>query len=100
MELSLDMQLNLYRIVQEQLRNILKYAKADKISLHFFRENNSVVLKLADNGIGFNIENAKSGIGLGNMKRKAELFSGSFHINSSGGNGCTMTVNVPLSSKN
>lgn len=98
-DLSLEMQLNLYRIVQEQLRNIMKYAKASKITLDFFAENNMLILKLADNGVGFNTENAKYGIGLANMKRRSELFSGNFLIKSSPGNGCVMTVCIPINTK-
>ena len=98
-DLTLEMQLNLYRIVQEQLRNILKYSKATKITLEFFVENNMLVLTLSDNGVGFITENAKSGIGLANMKRRAELFSGTFLIKSSPGNGCVMTVTIPAAAK-
>ena len=98
-DLTLEMQLNLYRIVQEQLRNILKYSKATKITLEFFVENNMLVLRLSDNGVGFITENAKSGIGLANMKRRAELFSGTFLIKSSPGNGCVMTVSIPVAAK-
>ena len=99
-DLSLEIQLNLYRIVQEKLRNIMKYAKATKISLDFFIENDMLVLKITDNGIGFNTENAKSGIGLANMKRRTELFSGNFLIKSSPGKGCVMTVSIPINTKN
>ena len=98
-DLSLDLQLNLYRIVQEKLRNIMKYAKATKISLDFFIENDMLVLKITDNGIGFNIENTKLGIGLANMKRRTELFSGNFLIKSSPGKGCEMTVSIPIKIK-
>lgn len=97
--LSLDLQLNLYRIVQEQLRNIMKYAKATKISLEFFVENDMLVLKLTDNGIGFMVDKIKSGIGLANMKRRAELFSGTFSIKSSPGTGCVITVSIPVAAK-
>ena len=97
--LSLDMQLNLYRIVQEQLRNILKYAKATKITLEFFGENDMMVLRLRDNGVGFIVDKTKSGIGLANMKRRTELFSGKFLIKSSPGNGCEMTVSIPIDAK-
>ena len=93
------MQLNLYRIVQEKLRNIMKYAKATKISLDFYLENDILVLKITDNGIGFNTENAKYGIGLANMKRRTELFSGIFLIKSAPGEGCVMTVSIPTNTK-
>lgn len=98
-DLSLEMQLNLYRIVQEKLRNIMKYAKATKISMDFFIENNILILKITDNGVGFNTENVKYGIGLANMKRRTELFSGNFLIKSSPGKGCVMTVCIPLNTK-
>ena len=98
-DLSLEMQLNLYRIVQEKLRNIMKYAKATKISLDFFIEKEILVLKITDNGVGFNTENAKHGIGIANMKRRTELFSGNFLIKSSPGKGCTMTVCIPMDTK-
>lgn len=77
----------------------MKYAKASKITLDFFAENNMLILKLADNGVGFNTENAKYGIGLANMKRRSELFSGNFLIKSSPGNGCVMTVCIPINTK-
>ncbi len=99
-DLSLELQLNLYRIVQEQLRNILKYAKASKLTLNFNVVDDMLILKLTDNGVGFDIDKSKSGIGMANMKRRAELFSGSFLINSSLGNGCIMTVKVPMISNN
>ena len=99
-KLSLELQLNLYRIVQEQLRNIMKYAKATKIILDFGIADDMLILKLTDNGVGFIVVKGKSGIGIANMKRRAELFSGSFLINSSPGNGCSVTVKVPMISNN
>lgn len=52
------MQLNLYRIVQEKLRNIMKYAKATKFQWIFYRKWYAG-LKIPDNGVGFNTEDAK-----------------------------------------
>jgi len=94
--LSLEIQLNLYRILQEQLRNIQKYAKAGIIDVHVIISNNKLRMKISDNGIGFNIHAVKGGIGLANMKRRAELFSGKFEIDSSPGNGCTIIIDIPL----
>lgn len=96
LELNLDMQLNLYRIVQEQLRNILKYAKATVIDFSFFIDGDFINLKLKDNGVGFDSEVAKYGIGIANMKRRAELFNGAFAIQSSPGNGCKIMVTIPI----
>ena len=93
---SKDFQLNLYRILQEQFRNIVKYAHATVIEIEGFISNTKVYLAISDNGVGFNIADAKSGIGLANMKRRTELFSGQFKIDSSLGNGCKVFIEVPL----
>ncbi|MBX2939429.1 MAG: PAS domain S-box protein [Ferruginibacter sp.] len=97
---SMEVQLNLYRIMQEQLRNILKYAKANVIKVIVFIHNQKLKLEITDNGIGFNKDAAINGIGLANMKRRTELFSGKFEIITSPGNGCSILVSIPLSASN
>jgi signal transduction histidine kinase len=94
--LTLDIQLNLYRILQEQLRNIQKYAKATLIKVEVTISNDNLKMKVSDNGIGFNVHEFKSGIGLANMKRRTELFFGKFQLESSHGKGCTIIVDIPL----
>ena len=94
--LSLEVQLNLYRILQEQLRNILKYAQATAVEVDMLIYNNKLKMRIADNGIGFDSEEVRSGIGISNMRRRAELFSGKFDISTSPGNGCTVLVDIPL----
>ncbi len=93
---SKDFQLNLYRILQEQFRNIVKYSQASIIEIEGFISNKKVYLAITDNGVGFNIADTKSGIGMANMKRRTELFSGQFKIDSSLGNGCKIFIEVPL----
>jgi PAS domain S-box-containing protein len=94
--ISLDLQLNLYRILQEQLRNISRYANADTLRVEVALLNNSLSMQISDNGVGFNADSVKNGIGFSNMKRRAELFSGNMKIISSPGNGCTIRVQIPL----
>jgi signal transduction histidine kinase len=53
-------------------------------------------MEITDNGIGFDNSIAKQGIGLANMKRRTELFSGKFEINTLPGNGCTILIDIPL----
>ena len=93
---NLDIQLNIYRILQEQLRNIQKYARATSIEVDVIRYNKKLKMRIADNGVGFNVDAHKRGIGLANMKRRTELFSGRFEIYSSPGNGCTVIIDIPL----
>jgi PAS domain S-box-containing protein len=97
---SIEIQLNLYRILQEQLRNILKYANATIIRVNVHIYNNKLTMSISDNGIGFNVTTAKAGIGLANMKRRAELFSGKFEIDSSVGTGCNIYIAIPLQETN
>ena len=94
--LGRELQLNLYRILQEQLKNILKYAGARSVEVDVIVYHNHLMMKISDNGVGFNTETVKGGIGMANMKRRTELFSGKFEIDSSPGNGCTIMIEIPL----
>ncbi len=91
-----EFQLNMYRILQEQLKNILKHAKATIIKVTGTVEGSSLKIVVLDNGVGFDINNVKNGIGLANMKRRAELFSGIFNIQSAINQGCILTIEVPV----
>ena len=94
-----DMQTNLYRIVQEQLTNILKHAQASKVKILVRLTKKLIKLNISDNGKGFDMLTLKDGIGLENIKRRAEMFSGKCEIKSSPGNGCELMVELPLKKK-
>lgn len=95
-----EMQLNLYRILQEQLRNILKHAKGTIVEVGVFIYSNKLKMRISDNGVGFDVGSVKNGIGLANIKRRAELFSGKLKINSSPGNGCELLITIPMNEIN
>jgi PAS domain S-box-containing protein len=94
--LNRDIQLNFYRILQEQLRNILKYAEATQVEVEVLIFKEKLKMRISDNGIGFDTATAKDGIGLANMKRRTELFCGKFEIESAPGKGCTIAITIPL----
>jgi len=96
--LNPDLQLNLYRILQEQLRNILKYAECSAIEITVSACRQRLKMRIADNGKGFDLHTTKGGIGMANMKRRAELFGGKMQVRSSPGNGTEIIVDVPLTS--
>jgi len=98
--ISRDLQLNLYRILQEQLRNILKYAHCKKIEVDLIVKNKKLKMRIADDGVGFDVNAARNGIGLSNLKRRVELFYGKLHIFSSPGNGCELVIDIPLKHDN
>jgi PAS domain S-box-containing protein len=96
MSIKQDVQLNLYRILQEQLRNILEHAHCTDIEISVFICTNKLNMRIADNGEGFDADEVVYGIGLANMKRRAELFSGQLYINSSRGKGCELMIVLPV----
>jgi signal transduction histidine kinase len=94
--LNRDMQLNFYRILQEQLSNIRKYAGATRVGVDLFIHDQNLKMKISDNGVGFDVGAVKGGIGLANIRRRAELFFGRLDIDSGLGDGCELTVEIPL----
>ncbi|TDD99866.1 tetratricopeptide repeat-containing sensor histidine kinase [Flavobacterium cellulosilyticum] len=88
--------INLYRIVQESLQNINKYAKANGIKVEFKKDLTNLFLKISDDGIGFNVNKAKKGIGLQNMQARIIECKGTFEIKSKIGEGTIITVTVPI----
>ena len=91
-----DIQINLYRILQEQIKNIVKYAEATVIEVAVTQRKSVVKMRIADNGKGFNVKTAKKGIGLSNIKKRAESFSGKFVVTSAPGKGCEIKVELPI----
>ncbi|HVK97123.1 MAG TPA: PAS domain-containing protein, partial [Flavisolibacter sp.] len=67
--------LMLYRIVQEQINNIVKYAKATEVIILLKIYNNTIVLSIADNGVGFDVAKKRKGIGLRNITNRIAYYS-------------------------
>lgn len=92
-----DLEINIYRIVQELISNMLKHAQAKNISVQLTKhDDNSLTLMVEDDGIGFNTLEKKDGIGLQNMQARAEKFDGEIMIDSTIGRGTTTTVNLQI----
>lgn len=91
-----ELRLTIYRILQEQLNNIIKYSSATNIKLRLMMRSNAIHLKIRDDGKGFDPKKAKSGIGIENMKRRVKMFNGEFKLSSSPGNGCEVLVKLPI----
>lgn len=95
-KLSEKLKLTIYRIIQEQFNNILKYAKASFVLLKIVQDNEKLTLTIQDNGIGFDISKKITGIGLMNIKTRASLFNGEVTILSSPGQGFELIVMMKL----
>jgi len=94
--LNSQLQLNLYRILQEQLNNIYKYTKASIIDIDLKIIDSKLRMIIMDNGIGFDTNLHSDGIGFANMRRRVEIFAGKFEILSSPDNGCLIRINIPV----
>lgn len=95
-ELDEKFKLNLYRIVQEQINNALKYAQANTIDIRIVVDNNQLLLFTTDDGVGFDVAKRSKGIGLTNMVSRTELYKGHINFDSAPGKGCFITVRFPL----
>jgi signal transduction histidine kinase len=93
--LQKDLHLGIYRILQEQLNNVLKHADASEVVVQLERNHDTIRLCITDNGKGFVVQKSKNGIGLMNMQTRAENLSGTFIVASKPGQGCRVEVVVP-----
>ncbi len=86
----------IYRIVQESLTNICKYAQATKVDILVRANLNNVLLVVRDNGKGFSLSQRKTGFGIQGIKERVIALQGNFNIETEPGNGCKLTVELPL----
>jgi two-component system CheB/CheR fusion protein len=98
LRLSSEIEINLYRIAQEALNNIVKHAEASHASVLLERRNNSIVMVIEDNGKGFVFADSRNdrGIGLLSMRERASLVGGRLEIESAEGQGTSIFVRVPI----
>jgi signal transduction histidine kinase len=94
-ELNDDLKLNIYRIIQEQINNIVKHASSGKIDISVQAEHNALHIEMKDDGKGFDVNMKRKGIGLSNMMNRIESFNGHMLIESSIGNGCLVQIDIP-----
>jgi signal transduction histidine kinase len=88
--------INIYRILQESLQNCNKYANATKIKVEFKKLNDNLMLKISDDGIGFNVNKVKKGIGLQNIKTRTIECEGTLEIKSKKDEGTTIIIVIPV----
>lgn len=84
------------RILQEFMQNSLKYAECSKMTISLNKKNELLVLEINDNGKGFDQSILSKGIGLHNMKRRAEMIGATLDISSNIGQGTALHLELPL----
>jgi PAS domain S-box-containing protein len=88
-----------FRIFQECLTNVIRHAQAKAVRVALYQEEESILLVVEDDGIGFSesgFSNSLGSLGLLGMKERAQFCGGDVQISSSPGNGTTVTVRVPV----
>ena len=89
-------EISIYRIVQESLNNVIKHANATKAVVNIKRTESQVLLKIEDNGKGFEVENVSSGLGLIGLKERSQLLNGELQVNSKIGEGTKILLELRL----
>jgi len=87
---------HIFRIIQELLTNILKYAKANQVDIIINNTTEKIKIELTDNGVGFDLEKTKKGNGLLNIESRLLDLNGEVVINSIPGKGTTTNILIPL----
>jgi len=95
-QLDDKLKMTVFRIVQEQLNNIVKHADASAITIDIIQRNHLLQVTVEDNGKGFDTMLKRKGIGISNIISRTELFNGRVKIDSSPGNGCRMQVSFNI----
>lgn len=101
-QLASEVQLALYRTLQEALTNVARHARARSVLVVLEHEHDRVRLRIRDDGQGFNLEQGgagqkSTGFGITGMRERAELYGGRFFLTSSVGRGTEISVELPVS---
>jgi PAS domain S-box-containing protein len=88
--------LNVFRIVQEQMNNILKHSKATEVKIILSQRKKAILLSIADNGVGFDTSKKQKGIGIANIKNRAASFNATADFVSEPGQGCILNVQFQI----
>jgi PAS domain S-box-containing protein len=100
--LPADIELALYRILQEALKNVEHHARARHVTVHLTKPDDIVQLTINDDGIGFNLDRhparqkGDSGLGLLGMRERATYVGGTLNVKSAPGKGTTIRAQIPL----
>jgi PAS domain S-box-containing protein len=98
LELPGKMAIGIFRIYQESLTNVARHAFATEVHTTFNKEDGRLMLRIKDNGAGFDVSSIgkKKTLGLLGMKERTLILGGTYEITSSPGNGTLVSVTVPL----
>jgi two-component system, NarL family, sensor kinase len=98
-DIAMNVQLNIYRIVQELISNAIKHAHADNLILQCSQNENTIFITFEDNGRGFDMDTLadKTGMGLDNLKNRIAFLQGKFEVHSAPGEGTSIDIELKTS---
>jgi PAS domain S-box-containing protein len=91
-----DLKITLFRVIQEQIVNITKYADAKNVWINLTITNKNINLDIKDDGKGFDPGRRRTGLGLSNIRNRVDLYNGVLVIDSSPDKGCQLQLTIPL----
>ena len=91
-----ELKLSIYRIIQEQVNNIIKHSQATKMRIHLKVKNNVAELMVDDNGKGIQSDSRPKGIGLKNIENRVKMMNGTLEIKTGAGKGFKLMAKFPL----
>lgn len=96
-------EINLYRVIQEGISNILKHSKATEAELKVIRLEKQIIISISDNGIGFDsgkssMEEKKHGFGLSGIAERVKILKGELKIEKDSSNWTVVRISIPISS--
>lgn len=94
--LTEEQQLMVYRIVQESINNMIKYAEATEVVIAISVAGNEAVVRVTDNGIGADLTTIREGTGIRNIRSRLELFDGMVDLKSAPDQGFEMNATFRL----
>ncbi|HHY74297.1 MAG TPA: PAS domain S-box protein [Bacillus bacterium] len=94
--LPAQVEINVYRVIQEALHNIVKYAKASHVEINLYSKDGKINLSIQDNGVGFNVKDASDGLGLKHMEERIHQLHGFLTVSSTLGEGTTINALFPI----
>ena len=95
-EIGSGKKLTLFRIIQEQVKNILTHSKASEAAISIDRVGNQLQLVITDNGIGFDPQRIEGGVGLASMMKRVTQHGGKLQVDAGPGHGCRLTATIPV----
>ena len=95
-DLSYLRKINLRRLMQEILQNVVKHAQAKAVTIEFYRDLDTLHLSICDNGKGFRPVQVRKGIGIKNLENRTRKLKGNFEVRSKIGVGTTVHISFPF----